>query len=163
MKSSESKPSSDLAQELKELENLENDPVWSLLDDASHQEPSPTFAQNIMAEIRNADTDIQDIPNNIISPPSFWKRHSTKIATATAAIAACVIVAINTSSPATGDNIASNPTTLTPSGNDETSALEQPIVDTQDDIDALVEEMLRIDNEDPFFMSADDIEILVAM
>ena len=150
-----------------ELKQLEADPVWSLLDEASSQKASPMFVDSIMSEI-NA-----ELPDNVVTSPSFWKRFSLTIsAAAVAGVAASVMMTLSSNDP-----MADNPGAMAQSDigfSDEdiafitnempfTEELELQTTATTTEIDVLAEQMIEIDNEDPFFMSADDIDVLVTM
>ncbi len=146
-----------------ELKNLEADPVWSLLNEASSQKVNPTFVDSVMTQIS------ANIPDNVVTSPSFWKRYSLPIsAAAVAGIAACLMVALSS------DNIIQ--ADVAPAeiefSDDDYTFIEQgmPFVEEANtasevtsEIDIYTEQMVEIDNEDPFIMTADDIDALVTM
>lgn len=144
-----------------ELKNLESDPVWTLLDQASHQEASNDFVDNVMNVISS------EVPDNVVTSPSFWQRHSLAIsAAAVAGIAACVMFATNF-----GDSQQDSPVEIAESKIqftvEELASFEAQMASDESssvsEIDLLAEQMIEIDNEDPFIMTADEINVLVTM
>jgi len=147
-----------------ELKNLESDTVWSLLDEASQQNASPMFTDNVMNEIRSTS---QELPDNVVTVPSFWKRYSLPIsAAAIAGVAACVMITLSSGDPKPGNSGEIVDTEIEFSDadlaffEDEMTFDEQATATTETDV---LDQMIAIDNEDPFFMTAEDIDILVSM
>ena len=160
MNQSEKSPTSE------ELKNLETDPVWGLLDEASNLKAGPMFANSIMHEIRS---ETAEATENVVTVPSFWKRYTLQIAAvATAGVAACVMLTLNSETPETGDLVNVAPISEFSDADLDFIAENMPIIESEltsvsSEIDVLADEMIEIDNEDPFFMSADDINVLITM
>lgn len=147
-----------------ELKNLETDPVWTLLEEASSPKASPMFADSVMNEIKAA------VPNNVVTTPSFWKRYSLPIsAAAVAGIAAVVMLTLSSEDPMS-DNSGDVAQTQTTFSDEDVAFITEEIpfedliqTSSLSEIDLLAEQMIEIENEDPIFMSADEIDVLVSM
>ena len=142
-----------------DLNNLENDAVWALLDEASTTEASPLFAQKVMQEIRAEES--EDVAKVVIAP-SFWNRYSKPIyALGAAGIAACVIAMLSTTAPMNSgiDQLANDDSVEQLISDDaDLAAFEEDLF-----FDEIASEMIALEHEDPIFMSEDDINYLVSM
>jgi len=146
-----------------QLIDSENDAVWNLLDNAEQASPveaSPMFARNIMREIRLDSSKDKPAANHqgIISP-AF-----TKAALALAAAFAIAAIIITNTPKQHND---SQPTLVDQEQNllqgfedisiEELSAFSSTIeVESQDEF---TDEMLDLANQDPFYISEEEIEI----
>ena len=147
-----------------QLNELENDTVWSLLENtekASPIEASPMFSRNVMRETRLQDQ--EPFPSLIqrIFAPKF-----SKVALTICATAACALVAINLSSDQNN-----NPDTIVTTTTDtefiqdisleELSAYSEIISDdTQAAVaDDFTSEMLQLADQDPFYISEEEIAL----
>ena len=143
-----------------QLHELENDAVWSLLrdtDKSSQIHANPMFARNVMREIR--------LNHSNQSPQSFWNRltfsHFNKIALSfgLAAVAALVVVISIPNSDSSKGLTTSKDSSL-----EELSQLDHLIGDEKStELEQFTDEMLKIANEDPFYISEEEIEIAMQM
>ena len=146
-----------------QLNELENDAVWTLLEDtekASPVEASPMFARNVMREIRLTE-----------SAPTLWQRvfapKFNKVALALGATAACAALAI-TMMPAqnAGSDTLADDTGLLEGFEDlsidELADLEGASL-TDLEADTFTNEMLDLAGQDPFYISEEEIEIAMQM
>ena len=124
-----------------EQNDWENDPVWTLVDDAKAPEAGPMFARNVMREIRLSEQERTPWWKSLLSPKPL-------VAGALAAAAAVAVIASLDFGPAEGPGVAETP-----------SAPEAPPV-VQEVDDLLNEELLMTASEDPSVFSD---EALVAM
>lgn len=162
-----------------ELNSLENDAVWTLLDEATPAKASPDFVSNVMGLAERTKQNQSEEPfssdSKIVTSPSFWKRYAIPLGTISAAgIAACVMLAFNANdhvdSTTGGDSISAAPTNspaieltdeeLVALAEDEGFPLESLVATSEAD---QLDQLIAIDDEDPFFMTADDINVLVSM
>lgn len=142
-----------------QLETLENDPVWTILDEAPSSDASPSakpmFARNVMREIRLLEDAKQP----------WWKAALTskfsKILLPTAAVTGAAAAFIVTFSAQPSSDLAQISDTSA-----EIFTLEdiEEISDSYASIelDDFAQELLAIENEDPIFMSAEEIHDLVS-
>lgn len=137
-----------------QLIELENDPLWSLLSEAensSSADVTPMFARNVMREIR--------LNHSQKASSSLWNRLFTsrfnKISLGLGLAAACAVIVIT--------QIADQNPTQAPitTNNPATDELSETI--KLDELDEFTDEMLEITNQDPFFISEDEIEIAMQM
>lgn len=121
--------------------DLENDAVWTLLDDASHADPSPTFIQDTLRRIR-LEKGEQKNPwwKSLLSPKPL-------LGISGAALAAVAIVVSLPSNPRTEDQPISNMTDMTENFNQ----LE----------DTFATELLSGAAEDPTLLSDEEIVALL--
>ena len=148
-------------EELNELQlnELENDTVWSLLDNTENESPteaSPMFARNVMREIR-----VNHSPESALS---FWQRLTAprfnKIALTLGATAACAVVIIVTQMSEQNAQADSN----TQISNDlEKITFEDIISIEETEEDSFTEEMLELADQDPFYITEEEIEIAMQL
>ena len=133
-----------------DLETLENDAVWSLLDKTSAQDASPAakpmFARNVMREIRQLEETQQPWWKSIFSS------NVAKVLIPAGVTAACVIAFTDFSSSTSATSTTAENADFTP---EEFAQFSDYLANSE--VDAFAEEMLAIENEDPIFMSADEI------
>ncbi len=138
-----------------DLETLENDAVWSLLDKTSAQDASPAakpmFARNVMREIRQLEATQQPWWKSIFSS------NVAKVLIPAGVTAACVIAFTDFSSSTSATSTTAENADFTP---EEFAQFSDYLANSE--VDAFAEEMLAIENEDPIFMSADEIYNLVS-
>jgi len=121
--------------------DLDNDPVWDLLDDAPAQDPTPRFAQDLVRRARLEGQATSSWWNSLFSPKAL-------IGMATAA---CACVAIVLSLPSE-----------TPSDPAPVADLPERTDDWEENFaDALANELLTSAAEDPSLLS--DAEILALL
>jgi len=149
-----------------QLHDLEKDPVWALLDDA---EPHPTtdvnpkFARNVMREIR-----LNHSPKEQDARLSLWQRlfapKYSKIALTLCATTACIALIVASFAPddaSIQDNLTTNENLFS----DDLAELAiediNSLLEAEDD--DFTEEMLNLANQDPFFISAEEIEVVMKM
>jgi hypothetical protein len=142
-----------------QLNELENDTVWSLLENAekaSTAEVSPMFARNIMREIRVSHTE---------TPTSFWQRlmapkfNKVALSLGAAACAVLVITQMTDQNPQEVSPIASTDI----SQDTEVITFEDIITLEETEEDSFTEEMLDLANQDPFYITEEDIELAMQM
>jgi hypothetical protein len=144
-----------------QLNELENDTVWSLLDNAEKESPteaSPMFARNLMREIR-----VNHSPESALS---FWQRLTAprfnKIALTLGATVACAVLIVTQmfeQNTQTGQNTASTKI----SNELETITFEDIISIEETEEDSFTEEMLELADQDPFYITEEEIEIAMQM
>ncbi len=146
-----------------QINELENDNIWSLLDKADKTAPveaSPMFARNVMREIRLQHHN---------ATPSLWQRITTpkfnKIALTLGATAACVLIATNFISQNNNPSSIAKTTLDTEFIHDiplvELAAYsDQIITETPSkDTDVFAIEMLELADQDPFFITEEEIAL----
>ena len=151
-----------------QLNELENDAVWTLLDNAekgSSTEANPMFARNVMREIRVNHT------GATASSTSFWQRlvapKFNKTALTLGATVACAALVIT---QMTAENQPDAPSSLAtetePSGNadqlDDIS-IEDIVTFVEAEEDNFAEEMLDLASQDPFYISEEEIELAMQL
>lgn len=153
-----------------QLAELENDTVWTLLENvekASPVEASPMFARNAMRKIR-----LSEGETGAEATQSFWQRvfapKMNKVVFAVGATAACAALAFTMMSeqnanisPITAnseflDEIAENLSMDELADIDEAAPLEA-------ELDSFTDEMLDLASQDPFYISEEEIEIAMQM
>ncbi|MGJ8655032.1 MAG: hypothetical protein ACSHX6_01175 [Akkermansiaceae bacterium] len=148
-----------------QLNELENDAVWTLLDNTEESSPvqaSPMFSRNVMREIRLQHQD---------APVSFWQRifapKFNKVALTLGATAVCaLIVTTMTSEHNNADSLASVDTSFIEDISlEELSAYEEIVAAEAEAAkeDEFTYEMLDLASQDPFFISEEEIAIAMQM
>ncbi len=143
-----------------QLHELENDAVWSLLRDtekSSQTQASPMFARNVMREIR--------LNHSIPTSQSLWTRlvspRFNKIAIGFGLVAIAALVVI---SKLPNQNSSQDLPTNQISSFEKPSVIETLHGDEKaTELDQFTDEMLKIANEDPFYISEEEIEIAMQM
>ncbi len=143
-----------------QLNELENDAVWSLLEQANKEsttKASPLFARNIMREIRLN----QPEPAN-----SLWHKLTSstfnKIGLSLAATAACAAIIITISPNQHADPITT--TAQTESHSDlESITFDEIIAFPDSDTEQIALEMLELASQDPLYLSEEEIETAMQM
>ncbi len=148
----------------KELNVLENDGVWSVLDQAPKQDASPAsnpmFARNVMREILQMEEDTQPWWKSIFSI-KFAKALLPSAAIA-GATAACIVAFTGTSTPSSTNLVenSDSQTTIVTFTIEEITEISDSLASSE--VDAFTQEMLDIENEDPIFMTTDEIDDLLS-
>jgi hypothetical protein len=121
--------------------DLDQDPVWDLVDRAQPLEANPLFSRNVMREIRLAED----------SAIPWWKRllaSKPLVASSLAAVAAvAILVSVNTNSPATNSGL----TGVEP-------GQEAPLAELNEELD---QELLMAAAEDPSLFSDEQLLALL--
>mgnify|MGYP000011655285 FL=1 len=86
----------------------ENDPVWTLVDEANASEAGPFFVRNVMREVRLASDEA----------PSHWWQHLLTpkpiLAGSLGAIAVAILIAVNSGNPDKPNDLVIEPAPTTP-------------------------------------------------
>jgi hypothetical protein len=134
-----------------QLNELENDAVWSLITETkkhSTVEVSPMFSRNVMREIR--------LNHSSTSAFSLFGRfNKVALGLGLAVAAACVALSITHFSE---DNSNNDPLATSQESVDE---LNEILI--QDELDEFTEEITDISSQDPLFITAEEIEIVMQM
>jgi hypothetical protein len=121
--------------------DLDQDPVWDLVDRAQPLEANPLFSRNVMREIRLAED----------SAIPWWKRllaSKPLVASSLAAVAAvAILVSVNTNSPTTNGGL----TGIEP-------GQEAPLAELNEELD---QELLMAAAEDPSLFSDEHLLALL--
>jgi hypothetical protein len=144
-----------------QLNELENDAVWSLLNTAekdSAVEVSPMFARNVMREIRVNLSQEKSL--------SFWQRliapKFNKIAFTLAATAACAVLVITQISEQDTDSVVATANTEFSDDLDDIS-FDDITTFVESEEKTFTDEMLELAGQDPFYISEEEIEIAMQM
>lgn len=164
MKSDNNNNPAELNQDL--LNELENDTVWSLLNNAEESSPvkaSPMFSRNVMREIRLQQED---------APLSFWQKlfapKFNKVAITLGATAVCALLVTTMMSEQnnTAETITSVDTSFIEDISlEELAAYEDTITAEvqSEEADEFTYEMLDLASKDPFFISEEEIALAMQM
>jgi len=142
-----------------QVNEMEHDKLWDLLDEAdSPVEASPMFSRNVMREIRNLDGNNESIDDST----SFWQRiispNFAKYGLGMAAAAVCAFL-VTTKIPSTNNN-----ENLTDAKEVNDIQID-PLTEHSEGIapsteeDAFTTEILALVDQDPLFMSEEDIDL----
>jgi len=144
-----------------QLNELENDTVWSLLNTAekdSAVEASPMFARNVMREIR--------VNHCQEKAPSFWQRliapKFNKVALTLGAAAACAVLVITQTSEQNTEPGSSIAGTELSDGLEDIS-FEDITKFEETEEENFTDEMLELASQDPFYISEEEIQIAMQM
>ena len=149
-----------------QLNELEGDNVWSLLNNAEESSPvkaSPMFSRNVMREIRLQHKE---------APVSFWQRifapKFNKVVITLGATAACALLVTNMTSEQnnTADSITSVDTRFIEDISLEELAAYGEVVTAEtpsEEADEFTYEMLYLASQDPFFISEEEIALAMQM
>lgn len=135
-----------------QLSELENDAVWSLITEAeTHSSPdvSPMFSRNVMREIR-----LNHSPTSPL-PLSLFGRFNKIALGLGLGVAACAVLVITQLSD---QNTTQDPVTTSTETIDE---LDKILID--DELNEFTEEMLEIANQDPIFITEEEIALAMQM
>lgn len=138
----------------RQLNELENDAVWSLICEAeSHStvEVSPMFSRNVMREIR--------LNHSPKSPFGFFGRFN-KIALGLG-LGVATAFAVLVITEFSDENVAQDPVTTITTSTEPIDEFEEILI--EDDLDEFTEEIIEISNQDPFFITEEEIEIVMQM
>lgn len=156
-----------------QLNELENDAVWTLLDNAeldnaekgSSTEANPMFARNVMREIRVNHT------GATASSTSFWQRlmapKFNKIALTLGATVACAALVISQMTAEDQPDAPSSLATETETNDNvdqlDDISIEDIVTFVEAEEDNFTEEMLDLASQDPFYISEEEIELAMQL
>lgn len=151
---------------VQQLNELDNDAVWSLLDDADKRSPvkaSPMFARNVMREIRLS----AEQPSKPFLQQLFGTRFNKAIF-ALSATAACTLLAVTMISDQKSEVAPVTAYTdflddLVADISIDELAYNEKEASSDTTIDIFAEEMLELANQDPFFISEEEIKDAMQM
>lgn len=146
-------------------DDIDNDAVWSLLDQAEDSssakvQASPMFSRNVMREIRLQQTDNATV--------SLWQRifslNFGKVAIPVAAIAACAVMVTSMISDQNDNKnslVSTDTSFLKDIPLEELSAYndEMTSLTDSDKTDAFTTEILLLSDKDPFYITDEEIDI----
>ena len=148
-----------------QVNEMENDKLWDLLDEAdSSVEASPLFSRNVMREIRNLDGNNESIDDST----SFWQRiishNFAKYGLGIAAAAVCAFLVTTKIPSANNDENFTDAKKV----NDIEFLNDIPLdslaeysegIEPSTEEDAFTTEILALADQDPLFMSEEDIDL----